>query len=160
MPQLELASYPSQIFWLAISFGLLYLLLAFIILPRFAKIQTQRQEATIGKRQQAEQAAERAEKALALYESKIAESRALAQKEAQTHKRQTDTLLNQQSEKAQAEIETKIQTAEQDIANQIAANREESHKAAALTAQAILEKIAAVKVPEHIAQQAVQRVRS
>ena len=38
MPQLEITTYPSQIFWLVISFLLLYLIMSRIIIPRISSV--------------------------------------------------------------------------------------------------------------------------
>ena len=38
MPQLEISTYPSQIFWLVVSFLLLYLIMSRIIIPRISSV--------------------------------------------------------------------------------------------------------------------------
>ena len=38
MPQLEIATYPSQIFWLVVSFLILYLIMSRIIIPKIASV--------------------------------------------------------------------------------------------------------------------------
>ena len=38
MPQLEITTYPSQIFWLVVSFLLLYLIMSRIIIPRISSV--------------------------------------------------------------------------------------------------------------------------
>ena len=38
MPQLEIATYPSQIFWLVVSFSVLYLIMSRIIIPRISSV--------------------------------------------------------------------------------------------------------------------------
>ena len=44
MPQLEISTFPSQIFWLVISFLLLYLILSRIIVPRIASVLKDRED--------------------------------------------------------------------------------------------------------------------
>jgi F-type H+-transporting ATPase subunit b len=43
LPQLDFEYYPSQFFWLVISYSFLYLVLKFVILPNFAKIYKKRE---------------------------------------------------------------------------------------------------------------------
>ncbi len=38
MPQLEITTYPSQIFWLVVSFLTLYLIMSRIIIPRISSV--------------------------------------------------------------------------------------------------------------------------
>ena len=38
MPQLEITTYPSQIFWLVVSFLILYLIMSRIIIPRISSV--------------------------------------------------------------------------------------------------------------------------
>ena len=44
LPQLDIVTYSSQIFWLAISFIVLYFLVAKIAMPRIAEVLEERQE--------------------------------------------------------------------------------------------------------------------
>ena len=38
MPQLEITTYPSQIFWLVVSFLILYLIMSRVIIPRISSV--------------------------------------------------------------------------------------------------------------------------
>ena len=44
MPQLDIAFYPAQIFWLIISFGILFLAMKYWLLPPLADVLEQREE--------------------------------------------------------------------------------------------------------------------
>ena len=44
LPQLDLATYSSQVFWLIISFVVLYFLVAKLAMPRIAEVLEERQE--------------------------------------------------------------------------------------------------------------------
>ena len=44
MPQLEIATYPSQIFWLVVSFVTLYLIMSRIIIPRISSVIKNRED--------------------------------------------------------------------------------------------------------------------
>ena len=43
MPQLEITTYPSQIFWLVVSFLILYLIMSRIIIPKISFVIKKRE---------------------------------------------------------------------------------------------------------------------
>ena len=43
MPQLEISTYPSQIFWLVVSFIILYIIMSRIIIPRISSVVKNRE---------------------------------------------------------------------------------------------------------------------
>tara|TARA_B100000686_G_scaffold349038_1_gene441497 strand:- start:534 stop:1028 length:495 start_codon:yes stop_codon:yes gene_type:complete len=76
MPQLEqIDTFVSQIFWLFVTFGFLYLILWKIALPRVADILLERQEKIEEDLRKAEQFKNEADKAIALYETSLANAR-------------------------------------------------------------------------------------
>ena len=80
MPQLEqLDTYLSQIIWLVISFGLLYLLMWKAALPRVAEVLQERQERIDDDLERAEKLKSEAEAVLAAYEATVAKAQAEAQ---------------------------------------------------------------------------------
>ena len=44
MPQLEISTFPSQIFWLIVSFFILYLCISRIIIPKISKVLREREQ--------------------------------------------------------------------------------------------------------------------
>jgi F-type H+-transporting ATPase subunit b len=116
MPQLDPSSFSSQLFWLAVFFAVLYVLLARFLLPRVQTVIDLRAK-TIGddinraesSKAQAEQARDAYEKSLAEVRAKsksmIAQSR---EKSAEsTAKRQTemDAMLEKQTQESEQSIE-------------------------------------------------------
>ena len=95
MPQFEPSSFASQIFWLVVSFGLLYLLMSKIALPRIADILEVRQDRIAADLDRAEALRREAEEARAAYELALSDARSEAQK-----------LLENAAEQAQAEAQT------------------------------------------------------
>lgn len=79
MPQLDPTSYPSQLFWLAVSFVVLYLLMARLALPRIAEVMEARQSRIAHDLDQAAGLKVEAEAALAAYEETMSEARSEAQ---------------------------------------------------------------------------------
>jgi len=79
MPQLDLATFPSQIFWLAVIFGALYLLMARVGLPRVGAMIEARRARIAGDLDRAAQMKAEAEAVMAAYERSLADARAQAQ---------------------------------------------------------------------------------
>ncbi|MGH7123992.1 MAG: F0F1 ATP synthase subunit B' [Stellaceae bacterium] len=79
MPQLDLSTFPSQIFWLAVIFLLLYLLMARVALPRVAAMIEARKARIEGDLERATQMKAEAEAVMAAYERSLADARAQAQ---------------------------------------------------------------------------------
>jgi F-type H+-transporting ATPase subunit b len=79
LPQLDTSLFPEQLFWLAVSFTLLYVLMSGVALPRVAKTQTNRKSVIASELQAAKTANESANATVAKVEKSLAEARAKAQ---------------------------------------------------------------------------------
>jgi F-type H+-transporting ATPase subunit b len=79
MPQLDFSTFPSQIFWLAVIFVLLYLLMARVALPRVSAMIDARKARIEGDLERAGQMKAEAEAVMAAYERSLADARAQAQ---------------------------------------------------------------------------------
>jgi F-type H+-transporting ATPase subunit b len=104
MPQLDVSTFPTQVFWLFISFVLLYLLMAGLGLPRVGRIIAARRGRIDGDLEKAAQMKAEAEAVIAAYERALAEARAQAQ---QTLKEATER-LNAQSAERQRQVAEKL----------------------------------------------------
>jgi F-type H+-transporting ATPase subunit b len=89
MPQLDVSTFPTQLFWLAITFVALYVLMATLGLPRIGRIIDSRRGRVDGDLEKAGQMKAEAEAVMAAYERALAEARAQAQ---QTLKETTERL--------------------------------------------------------------------
>lgn len=78
MPQLDPASYPTQLFWLAVVFIVLYVLMSRIGLPRVNQVVTARAAKIDGDLGAAADARSRSEALLGEYEQSLAAARAEA----------------------------------------------------------------------------------
>ena len=119
MPQLEqIHTYLSQIFWLVITFGFLYLILWKAALPRVSSILLERQERIDEDVRKAEDFRKEANAAVVAYEKLVSEARADAQDliRSANEKLIADSILRQDAltEKIKADIsaaETRIEEA-------------------------------------------------
>jgi F-type H+-transporting ATPase subunit b len=83
MPQLDPSHFASQIFWLVVSFALLYFLMSRVALPRIAGVIEQRDQRIKSDLDRAEKVKADADAALATYQKTISDTRAKAQAELQ-----------------------------------------------------------------------------
>ena len=81
MPQLVFADYPTQLFWLVVTFGVLYVVLSRLVLPSIARTLGERDTRLQGDIARAEKLKSEAEATLAAYRKAIGEARATAQAE-------------------------------------------------------------------------------
>src|SRR6266851_222691 len=79
MPQLDLSTFPSQIFWLAVFFVVLYVLMKRLALPKIEKIIEERRARVEGDLDKAGQMKSEAEAVIAAYEKALADARHQAQ---------------------------------------------------------------------------------
>jgi F-type H+-transporting ATPase subunit b len=77
-PPMDTSTFPSQIFWLVIFFGLLYLLMSRLALPKMAAVLDTRHRTIEGDLAKATAAKDETEAALQAYEKALAEARGKA----------------------------------------------------------------------------------
>ena len=99
MPQLDFSTFTPQLFWLAIWFVILYLLMAKLALPRVNRVMEARRQRREGDLARATQLRADAEAASAAYQSALAEARAQAQS---TIKETSDWLAADAAERQRA----------------------------------------------------------
>lgn len=111
MPQLDVSTFPSQLFWLTVCFGGLYYVMSKHILPRIHEILEHRQIRVSNDLDQAEKLRDEAESAQRDYSYSLAQARQEAEKiraaaneivakEAAERHRKLDETLNRQLEEA------------------------------------------------------------
>jgi F-type H+-transporting ATPase subunit b len=116
MPQLNVHDYGPQIFWLAISFIVLYVLMSKVALPRISEVITAREQRIANDLDRAAVLKAEAEGALLAYEKTQAEARASAADLV----RQTEAVVAQETASQQAslggELNERLKSAETRIA--------------------------------------------
>ncbi|MDR3435953.1 F0F1 ATP synthase subunit B' [Telmatospirillum sp.] len=100
MPQFDPTFYATQLFWLCVTFVLLYLLMSTMAMPKIGAVLEERQRRIDDNLDKAGQLKAEAEAAIALYEKALAESRAQAQ-DLLRHSAET---LSKQAEERQKQL--------------------------------------------------------
>jgi F-type H+-transporting ATPase subunit b len=115
MPQLKVSTFPSQLFWLAVTFIILYVLMKWLALPKVEAAIAARRNRLDDDLARAEALRSEAEAVLAAYQKALAEARANAQAqmreinerlaaEAAERQRQVGEALAQRIEEAERDI--------------------------------------------------------
>lgn len=123
LPQLDPSTFATQIFWLAVTFIALYLLMSRVALPRVRDVLEERERRITDDLEKAQRLKDEAEAVLAEYEKALADARASAQ-----------ALFAQAAEQANAEAAKRQQDMSQKLAKQLetAESRVQAAKAEAL----------------------------
>ena len=119
MPQLEqIATFPSQIFWLVVTFAALFLVMWRIAVPRIADVLESRQKRIDDNLDKADAAKKEAEAAIETYEASMADARSKAQSlvadtaaEIANHAAEEESKLAEQLQGKIAESEKAIEDA-------------------------------------------------
>lgn len=117
LPQLDTSTYPSQLLWLVITFGALYLLLSKVLLPKISNAIETRQSRIAADLAYAEQLNDDARKASDAYDAALADARAKANAIAQDNRAKVLSELDAEQAKVDAELAEKLAKAEKQIAS-------------------------------------------
>lgn len=157
MPQLDPTYFATQVFWLAISFLVLFFLMWKIALPRVGDILTKRQERIDDDLQKAEKLRNDAAEVLAAYERAVADGRARAQ----TILRETSERLAKESAEQQAALAETLKRQTEEAERRIDTARRDAlanvRVVAAEAAQAAAAKLIGADVARTDAERAVQQ---
>ena len=104
MPQLNSAVFLPQLFWLAIIFGLLYLVMSRVALPEIAAVLEERRKRIASDLDRAADLKAKADEAVAAYEQRLAEARMRAEALA----RETRDTLNAEAEERRKALEAEL----------------------------------------------------
>ncbi len=156
MPQFEQAdTFISQLFWLAITFGVLYLVLRYALLPRIADVLESRQDRIANDLEEAEKLKRESEEALKAYEAALATARANAQGMAAAAKAEASKDADRRSAELEAKLSADLKKADARIQEVRAAAVSSIHTVAQEAAQAITAKLIGVDVDSAAAETAV-----
>jgi len=160
MPQIAqlLETYASQIFWLLITFGLIYFGIAKSMLPKITANMESRDQKIANDLAAAEKARASAEELEGDGDKALDEARSEAQAKANKAKAKAAQDADKRLAKAESEIDAKLLAAEASLAKSQNKAMGEIEKVAAEAASDIAQKVAGIKVTGAQAGKAVKAV--
>lgn len=145
MPQLDPASFAPQLFWLVLSFVVLYVAMARIALPRIAAVLETRRHRIADDLEQAAKFKAQTEAALAAYEASMATARARAQSIAQETRAKLDKEIAEQEARLAERLNRKVEEADARIAATKAKALENLDEIAGDVTAALVERLSGAK---------------
>lgn len=159
MPQLDPTYFPSQIFWLAVSFGVLYWLFAKFGVPRVADILETRQDRIAADLDRAQSLRSDAEAAIAEHERLVAEAQAKA-------RAQLDAAIERlkaEAARQEADLDRSLQRQLADADARIRASRDEAlntlEEVASEVSRAAVSRLVGIEIDAGEAAEAVASAR-
>lgn len=157
-PPFDPATFPSQLLWLAITFGALYLLMSKLALPRIGGILENRKTLIDTDLAAADADRQKTDAAIAAYEKALAEAKANAQGIANQTREAIQADLSAKRSAAEADLSAKVTAAEARIAETKAQALTHVDEIAAETAQAVVAQLVG-DVPPDSVRAAVAKVK-
>jgi F-type H+-transporting ATPase subunit b len=148
-PPFQRDNFPSQLVWLAISFVLLYVLMAKVALPRVGAIFAERSKRIGDDLKAAEGFKEQSDAAHAAYEKALADARGRAQGIAAETREKQAADAEATNKRLEAQLHEKLAAAEQSIATTRTAAMGNVGAIAADTASAIVQRLIGTTPADH-----------
>ncbi|MCK5934558.1 MAG: F0F1 ATP synthase subunit B [Fulvimarina manganoxydans] len=158
-PPMNPEFFPSQILWLAITFGIFYWLLKNTIVPRIGGILENRRDRIALDLEAAERAKSDADEAQAAYEQELAEARERAHKIGQDARDSARTEAEAERKKLDADLDKRLEEAQARIAETKANAMREVDGIATEVTEAILKDAIGIEVSRDEAAAAVSASR-
>ncbi len=159
-PPFDTSYYPSQLLWLAITFGLFYLFLKKTVLPRIGHILEVRRDRIANDLDQAARMKEEADAAAVAYEQELTAARAKANGIGQEARDKAKADAEVERKKIEASLDQKLADAEARIAGIKSKAMGEVGSIAESTTAAILEQLTGGKFDKAAVSAAIKSVRN
>ncbi len=111
-PPFDSSTFGPQLFWLALTFGILYLLMSKIALPRIGEILEVRRDRIEGDLAEAERLRQKSEKALENYQKELANAKEKAHEIAEKTRADIKSELDEKHAQVEADLSKKLGAAE------------------------------------------------
>ena len=141
----QIDTFPSQIFWLVVTFGLLYFVTAYWLIPAVRKAIAAREDTIAKDVADAAALSSKADASVKAFEARIAEARARARETAAKAKAEADARIAAETAKVEADLAAKLAKAEANIAGVRAKAMANVSNVAEDVAAAVTEKLGGVK---------------
>lgn len=156
MPQLDPSLFPTQLFWLLVTFVALFMVVWKVALPRIAEVLAQRQTRIDGDLEKAQALKTEAEDVLAAYERTLASAAAQAQ---DIHRQVVQTLTDERT-KRQEELSRRLSAQAREAESRISGEKrraiENIRDAALDVVQSATNRLIGVDVAEADADRAIR----
>ena len=159
-PPMNPEFYPSQLLWLAITFGIFYWVLKNVLVPRIGGILENRRDRIAIDLEAAERARQDADEAQAAYEQELAEARERAHNIGQSARNEAREEADEQRRKLEAELDQRLEDARQRIATAKASAMDDMNSLATDVAETILRDVVKLDVSRDEVSSAVAETRS
>lgn len=142
-PPFDSTTFPSQLLWLAITFGIFYYLMSKVALPRIGSVLEDRRDRIEGDLAEAERLKRETDEAIASYEQALAEARQKAHGIAQETRDKLNRNVEDKRAKEEAKLVKQLGEAEERIAGIKTAALAQVSDIAADTAEAVIDSLVA-----------------
>jgi F-type H+-transporting ATPase subunit b len=159
MPQLNPLDWAPQLIWLVITFGVLYLLMKYVALPRIGSVIDMRQARIKGDLEAADKLRRETQEAIAAYEQALAEAKNKAHAIAQEGRAKLNAEVATERTALEKELAAKQAQAEASIEAAKSAALKEVNTVAAETATAIVQRLIGVAPSKPEVASAVEAAR-
>jgi F-type H+-transporting ATPase subunit b len=158
-PPFDSSTFPSQLLWLAITFGLFYLFLKKVVMPRIGGILEVRSDRIAQDLDQAARMKEEADAAIAAYEQDLAEAKAKANAIGQAARDSAKADAEAERKQVEASLDARLGEAEARIALIKDAAMRDVGQIAEDTAAAIVQELIGSKADKAAVSAAVKAAR-
>ncbi len=146
MPQLNPEFWLSQIFWLIITFGILFIILSKLILPKISKTLEVRRSQISENIEAAEKEREESENKIKEYEKIILDSKTEAKNYFNKAREKILKDIDKKKEILESEINEEINKAEIEISELVSNSPEKINKIAAVTSSDLIKQLIGIEV--------------
>jgi F-type H+-transporting ATPase subunit b len=158
LPQLHVPDFPPQLIWLALSFGVLYFILARVALPRIGEVIEERRDRIQRDFDEAERLKIETEKALTAYEQALAAARGKATAIARETRDRLAGEVEQERARVEAQIAAQLAEAEKRITDMKSKALAQVNEIATEIAGAIVAKLIGTQVSADEVRHALQPI--
>ena len=157
MPQLDTSTWPSQLFWLAVTFFALYFVISRLVIPRTGGVIAKRKGTIEDDLASAQQLKAQTDRAIEAYETALAEARGRAQAIARENRAALGAEIDAERAMLDAALAARIATAEKSVAAAKAKALTGIEAVAAEIAVSIVADLTGAKVTKAAAAEAVAK---